>query len=58
MRWWRMGDLDLVNVDLLVLLLELLDAELHGVHGGLGVLHALERVVALLQVERLLLQVA
>ncbi len=46
--------LNLVDVEALVLLLELLDADLHGVHGRLGVLHRLDGVVGLLQVERLL----
>ena len=54
--WVRPGDeayLYLVDVDLLVLLLHLLDAELHGVHGGLGVLELLGGEVGLLHVEGL-----
>ena len=43
----------LVDVDLLVLFLHLLDAELHGVHCGLGVLELLGGKVGLLHVEGL-----
>ena len=49
--------LDLFDVDVLELLLHLLDAGLHGVDGGLGVLEALRGVVGLLHVERLVAQV-
>ena len=46
-------NLDFVNVDVFVLLLELFDADFHGVHGGLGVLEALDGEVGLLHVKRL-----
>lgn len=48
--------LDLVDVDLLVLSLHLLDAILHGRHGGLSILQGLRRVVGLFHVERLVAQ--